>query len=173
MNPITLPDDTSTEANVRDLLDIRDAGAQADSLLFNSLAAILALARERRDKHAAYQAILKADRYTRVLDNTMFARYGGYLDRFEVRDEKVTLYCTDSSQAGDYHDYTIPLAWVWASNAEVVAALDAQIGALIVKHNEARAAALVAAEAKEKATLAALLLKHGAPPVGPTERGQS
>lgn len=167
MNNLTLPDDTSTEAGVRDLISILGVGEQAKSALHERLADIITLARARRDQHAGYQALLKADVWTRVLSDTMFARWGGYLDRFDFdadNGKTVTLYCTDSSQAGDdHHVYQVPLAWTWTSRAEVAAALDAQIDTLIAKHHEARAAARLQAEANERAQLAALLAKHGAP----------
>ncbi len=164
MTPITLPDDLSTEANVRDVLIVHEAGQQAENMLYNACSSLLRAARAQRDQHAGYASINKADPYNQALRDTMFARWGGHLDRIEISGEVIKLHCVYSDSGGDSaHCYDMPLAWLWRPYEEVFTALNARLDGLVAAYHETKRAALRTQEDNERATLAALLAKHGAP----------
>lgn len=161
-----LPEDLycADEASTHQLIAWRTAGEQATERLLSTVAGIIHTARHCRDSHLGYQAILKADCYTRVLDGGLYDRYE-HLDRLtDITSEGVVVRMRIYGCKGDPDETlrrTIPLGWLWMSQPQLLTLFHGDIDQRIAAREAELAEEAKQQEAQEKAQLAALLAKHG------------
>lgn len=168
---LPLPEDLSTEANVRELIDASDLGKRALERLESVCADIYRLIHQRVKAHAGYQAVHKENRWNSLLTGTPFTAKG-YFDHMSVNGDTVTMHLIVQGRYGDSDEHfrqNIPLEWLWMPTAQLTGLLDAQLDAVMAKHEQAKRDSAARALVNEKAQLAALLCKHGTP--SPQETG--
>ncbi len=163
-DPIELPEDTSTEDGIRDLLRFMELGESADGRLSECVHSLLSLADKLARAHPDYQTFLR-DPWKSPLLNTLFdTRPYIYLRKVEYRGDEAHLHmwergCKgDSDSAGEV--ITIPLAYLWTPYAEQRVFLSAELARLIEVHRQKQERIRLSAEAGERAKLAELLSKY-------------